>query len=186
MKQTVTATFLLATFLADPSNKQTFVKFNSKEELDRIFDIIKVEKIEEGLDAINKPFKEKLPFPIFISFGLGFGTNLSVLITGSIVPSEILVANTAQPSQEPKCTCDKPKQVLKSVEVTPDLLESLLIDALGLNPENVEESLLLVINDQRKEIESQSDIIKQWKNDNEVFMDRVELLMELREKKKQA
>jgi hypothetical protein len=181
MKQTATATFLLATFLANLENKQTFVKFNSQEELDRIFDIIKTEKIKEGLDFINKPLKERVPFPLFISFGLRFGTNLSTLIDGRIVPSEILVANT-----QLKCTCDKPKQVLKSVEITPDLLESLLIDALGLNPENVEESLLLVINEQRKEIESQSDIIEQWKNDSEVFMGRVELLMELREKKKQA
>ena len=177
-----TTTFLLAAFLANPENKQTFVQFNSKEELDRIFGIIETEQIKEGLDAINKPLKEKLPFPLFISFGLGFGTNLSSLIDGRIVPSEILVANTPQP----QCSCDAPKQVLKSVEVTPDLLESLLIDALGLNPENVEESLLVVINEQRKEIESQRDIIEQWKNDNEVFMDRVELLMELREKRKQA
>ena len=185
-----TATFLLAAFLANPENKQTFVQFNSQEEFDRILGIIKAEKLDQF--ETESPLLKRIPsFPLYVGFGLGFGTNLPSLIDGKVVPSEILVANEPQPWQDPienwLRSQDCPKnQVLKSIEVTPDLLESLLIDALGLNPQDVEKSLLLVINEQRKEIESQSDIIKQRKKDSEVFMERVELLMELRKLKKQA
>lgn len=179
-----TTTFLLAAFLANPENKQTFVQFNSQEEFDRILGIIKAEKLD--ILETEHPILKTIPsFPLYIGFGLGFGTNLPLLIDGQIVPSEILVANEPQPCTNTACDCPK-KQALKSIEVTPDLLEGLLIDALGLNPQDVEKSLLLVMNEQRKEIESQSAIIEQWKNDSEVFIERAQLLIELRKLKKQA